>query len=185
VTRRAADAFAIPTMRSRLLHLGYLAAACAAPVAVATPGPGRPDRAPDLDALPGFHTPPPGYGQVAFYWWLGDPLTKERLTWQLDRLTGIGVSGLQINYAHSDKGGPTYGLTHPSEPALFSEEWWSLVQGFAGEAGRRGMAVSLSDYTLGIGQGWVLDDALKAHPEIAGAELKHEIRDEPPPDPTP
>jgi hypothetical protein len=148
-----------------------------APLLAATPGPGRPSRAPDLDALPGFRSPPPGYGQVAFYWWLGDPLTKERLTWQLDRLTGMGVSGLQINYAHSDKGGPTYGLTYPSEPALFSKEWWSLVQWFAGEAGRRGMAVSLSDYTLGIGQGWVLDDALKAHPEIAGAELKHEIRD--------
>ncbi|MDR1525522.1 MAG: hypothetical protein LBS79_09775, partial [Tannerella sp.] len=33
-----------------------------------------------------FSTPPPGYGNVAFYWWLGDPLTKERLSWQLERL---------------------------------------------------------------------------------------------------
>jgi hypothetical protein len=34
--------------------------------------------------LPGFASPPAGYGEVAFYRWLGDPLTKERLTWQLD-----------------------------------------------------------------------------------------------------
>ena len=26
--------------------------------------------------IPGFANPPPGYGAVAFYWWLGDPLTK-------------------------------------------------------------------------------------------------------------
>ena len=45
---------------------------------------GFPIRTPDFDALPGFQNPPPGYGEVAFYWWLGDPLTKERLGWQLD-----------------------------------------------------------------------------------------------------
>ncbi len=30
---------------------------------------GIPSRAPDLDALPGF-SGRPGYGEVAFYWWL-------------------------------------------------------------------------------------------------------------------
>jgi hypothetical protein len=59
---------------------------------------GFPSRDADLDALPGFQKPPPGYGEVPFYWWLGDPLTKERLTWQLDQLASPGgVSGLQIN----------------------------------------------------------------------------------------
>jgi hypothetical protein len=50
---------------------------------------GFPSRAADLDALPGFKTPPPGYGEVPFYWWLGDPLTKERLSWQLDQLDSV------------------------------------------------------------------------------------------------
>jgi hypothetical protein len=37
------------------------------------------DRSPVLNVLPGFQSPPPGYGIVPFYWWLGDPITKERL----------------------------------------------------------------------------------------------------------
>jgi len=73
---------------------------------------GFPSREADLDALPGFHTPPAGYGEVAFYWWMGDPLTRRRLRWQLDRLAGMGVMGLQVNYAHSDSGGLSWGLTY-------------------------------------------------------------------------
>ncbi len=148
----------------------------------ATPAPPRhavgfPSRAPDLDALPGFQSPPPGYGEVAFFWWVGDPLTRERLTWQLDRLAGNGVEGLQVNYAHSDRGGTSYGLTYPSDPKLFSPEWWELYGWFLREAKRRGMSTSLSDYTLGIGQGWAVDEALAAEPEIRGAVLESATRD--------
>jgi hypothetical protein len=35
---------------------------------------GYPSRDPNLDALPGFQNPPPGYGEVPFWWWTGDPL---------------------------------------------------------------------------------------------------------------
>ena len=63
---------------------------------------GFPSRAANLDALPGFQQPPPGYGEVAFYWWLGDPLTKERLAWQIDQLDKVkGVMGLQIKWNQS------------------------------------------------------------------------------------
>jgi len=141
-------------------------------------GVGYPSRSPSLDALPGFRTPPPGYGEVAFYWWLGDPLTKERLTWQLDQLQGKGVSALQVNYAHSDKGGRTYGLTYPSQPPLFSGNWWDLFGWFLQEAKQRGMAASLSDYTLGwAGNGWYIDEILKDHPDIHGAALASESYD--------
>ncbi len=140
--------------------------------------PGYPDREADLDVLPGFRTPPPGYGEVPFYWWLGDPLTKERLEWQLDQLKGKSIASLQINYAHSDKGGRMWGLTYESEPRLFSEEWWKLFGWFLKEAGRRGMSVSLSDYTLGWpGQGWYFDEILKESPEASGAALAHVSRD--------
>ena len=138
---------------------------------------GFPSRAPDLDVLPGFKDPPPGYGEVAFYWWLGDPLTKERLSWQLDRLAGKGLMGLQINYAHSDRGGSSWGLTYPSDPPLFSEDWWALAGWFMGEAKKRGMAVSLSDYTLGIGQGWTADALVRERPELAGAVLRAQVKD--------
>ncbi|MBU0639511.1 MAG: hypothetical protein KKB50_11650 [Planctomycetes bacterium] len=139
---------------------------------------GYPSRDPHLDVLPGFRTPPPGYGVVPFYWWMGDPLTKERLAWQLDQLSASGgVSGLQVNYAHSDQGGNYWGLTFPSEPPLFSEEWWDLFIWWAGECKKRGIAVSLSDYTLGmVGQGYWTDEILAADPSLHGRRLECTVR---------
>jgi hypothetical protein len=125
-----------------------------------------------FDVAPGFQNPPPGYGIVPFYWWMGDPLTQERLAWQLEQMEGMGVSGYQINYAHSDKGGRSHGLTYPSDPPLFSAAWWELTRWFMTEAKKQGAAVSLSDYTLGIGQGWCVDSILEEHPETAGMLLK-------------
>ncbi|MEN6601557.1 MAG: glycosyl hydrolase, partial [Bryobacteraceae bacterium] len=139
---------------------------------------GYPSRDANLDALPGFRNPPPGYGEVPFYWWQGAPLTRERLRWQLDQLKDKRISGLQINYAHSDKGGKVVGLTYPSDPPLFSESWWKLFGWFLGEARKDGAAVSLSDYTLGWpGQGYYTDEILKDAPEIHGAALEHEARE--------
>ncbi len=97
---------------------------------------GYPSRDAHLDALPGFQKPPPGYGEVGFFWWLGDPLTKQRLSWELDQLQGKRVMALQINYAHSDRGGKSWGLTYPSDPPLFSAAWWKLVGWFIEEARR-------------------------------------------------
>ncbi len=137
---------------------------------------GYPSRDAALDVLPGFLNPPPGYGEVAFYWWLGDPLTKERIAWQLDRLEGMGVAGLQVNYAHSDKGGLRWGLTYPGDPPLFSEPWWDLFGWYLKEARKRGMAVSLSDYTLGPGQGWYFDEILRENPGMRGSALQTTIQ---------
>jgi hypothetical protein len=134
--------------------------------------PGYPDRSATFDALPGFLNPPPGYGDVPFYWWMGDTLTRERIAWQLDQLKGHGVTGLQVNYAHSDSGGLIWGLTYPSKPRLFSEEWWNLYRWFLDEAKKRDMSVSLSDYTLGhAGQGWFIDSMLARVPSLAGTRL--------------
>ena len=75
-----------------------------------------------------FAAPPEGYGIVPFYWWLGDKLTKERIEWQLEKMRGHAVSGLQINYAHGYEGGRSFGLTLESDPPLFSEKWWELFE---------------------------------------------------------
>jgi hypothetical protein len=134
--------------------------------------PGFPDRSSKLDVLPGFKNPPKGYGEVSFYWWLGDTLTKERILSQLDQLKSKSITGLQINYCHTDKGGASYGLTYPSQPALFSNEWWKLFQWFLDEAKKRDMSVSLSDYTLGAaGQGWFVDEMLNENPQLHGSKL--------------
>lgn len=132
---------------------------------------GYPSRSPQLDALPGFVKPPPGYGEVAFYWWIGEPLTQERLSWQLDKLSNHHISGLQINYCHDDAPGwPSV----PSDPPVFTPEWWSLCKWFSGEAKARGMAISLSDYTLGgPGQGQWTSQTIAEHPEARGQLLEN------------
>ncbi len=134
--------------------------------------PGYPERGKTFDVLPGFIHPPKGYGEVPFYWWQGDTITRERLLWQLNLLQNKGISSLQINYSHLDHGGVTYGLSNPSKPALFTDAWWNLFKWFAAEAQKRNMTVSLSDYTLGVGQGFSIDEARKDHPELNGSELK-------------
>lgn len=125
-----------------------------------------------------FQTPPPGYGEVPFYWWQADTLTKERLTWQLDELAKKKISSLQINYSHTDdRKGYFWGSSYKSVPAQFTEEWWQLFGWFMKEANRRGMTVSVSDYTLGVGQGYAIDEVRKLHPDIAASELVIETKD--------
>lgn len=113
--------------------------------APASGSPGYPSRDPDLDAWPGFVNPPPGYGQVPFWWWTGDLLDLDRLTWQLDELHRKGISGVQVNYAHEDTPGwPTYA----AQPPIFSEDWWRIWGQVADACRKRGMGIGLSTYTL-------------------------------------
>ncbi len=132
--------------------------------------PGYPSRAPDLDALPGFRNPPPGYGEVPFWWWTGDPLDRDRLLWQIEELHRLGIAGVQVNYAHEDTPGwPTYA----SEPAIFSEAWWDIWSFVAAECGKRDMGVGLSGYTLDWPNGRSLvSRTVYSEPELVGRELR-------------
>ncbi len=130
---------------------------------------GYPSRAADLDALPGFRNPPPGYGQVPFWWWTGDPLDKDRLLWQIEQLHAKGISGMQVNYAHEDTSGwPTYA----AEPELFSDKWWEIWKFVAGQCSKRGMGIGLSGYTIDWPNGEsLISRTIYSDPEIQGREL--------------
>ncbi len=130
---------------------------------------GFPSRDPNLDALPGFQNPPPGYGQVPFWWWTGDPLDKERLLWQLEQLHGKGISGMQVNYAHEDSPGwPTY----TAQPAIFSDAWWDVWKFVADECGKRHMGIGLSGYTLDWPNGKsLISRTIYSDPDIQGREI--------------
>lgn len=133
-------------------------------------GVGYPSRAADLDALPGFRNPPPGYGEVPFWWWTGDPLDEERLIWQLEQLHAKGISGVQVNYAHEDSPGwPTY----PAQPPIFSEPWWHIWGRIADQCRQRGMGIGLSTYTLDWPSGDNLFRKLfYSHPELNALKLQ-------------
>ena len=99
----------------------------------------------DLDALPGFKNPPPGYGEVPFWWWSGDSLERDRLLWQIEELHKKGITGMQVNYIHKDsRGWPTY----PADPEIFSDPWWNMWKFAADEAGKRSMGLGMSGYTI-------------------------------------
>jgi len=107
--------------------------------------PGSPDRSPDLDALPGFKSPPPGYGQVPFWWWSGYELDEERLLWQVRELHAKGISGVQVNYSHTDA--PGWASDVMSSP-IFSGQWWRIYTKVSAECDRLGIGIGLSTYTL-------------------------------------
>jgi hypothetical protein len=131
--------------------------------------PGFPSRSPSLDVLPGFRNPPPGYGEVPFWWWTGDRLDKKRLLWQIEELHRKGVTGMQVNYAHEDTPGwPTYA----ADPEVFSEEWWEIWAWVVGECRKRGMGIGLSGYTLDWpGKDNLFSRLIYADPELNGMEL--------------
>ncbi len=106
---------------------------------------GYPSRAADLDALPGFKDPPPGYGEVPFWWWTGERLNADRLVAQLRELHKKGISGVQVNYSHYDTPG---WLSEMDPPHLFTEEWWEVYSRVSEECGKLGMGIGLSTYTI-------------------------------------
>ena len=162
------------TVSALLLSSAVLADDPADPARLPAPPAGSlgfPSRAPDLDAYPGFVNPPPGYGQVPYWWWQGDKLTRERIGWQLDQLHAKGVGGLQVNLAHDTVGTPHYGPTYPTDPPLFSKEWWEIWRWTVAECGKRNMPIGLSDYTLAwAGHGYWTDE-IRANPDLQGATL--------------
>jgi hypothetical protein len=118
------------------------------PDLLAPPGvdaPGFPVRDAGNDLFQSFLNPPPGYGEVPFWWWSGDKLDKERLLWQIEELHKKGITGMQINYIHKDSPGwPTY----PADPEIFSDKWWEIWKYAAGEASKRSMGIGMSGYTI-------------------------------------
>ena len=146
---------------------------------------GYPIRSKDFDVLPGFQHPPQGYGNVPFYWWSGDTLTRERLAAQLDILSESATDGFAVSYIHTDptidslfnKGGyGLYGKTEPGAPGVFTKEWWDIWTWFSGECAKRGVATGLDDYTVGwIGNGYYPDE-VEARPDFQNYQGKLNIR---------
>ena len=131
---------------------------------------GFPSRDAHLDPLPGFVAPPPGYGEVPYWWWSGDTLDKGRLLWELEQLHAKGVTGVQVNYAHDGRL-----VTLKAEPAIFSEAWWDVWSTVAAECKKRNMGIGLSGYTLDWpGRKDLFYEKIITDPELRGMTLGHQ-----------
>lgn len=108
-------------------------------------GPGIPSRESGLDVLPGFKTPPPGYGEVPFWWWTGGDLDADRMISQLKELHKKGVSGVQVNYSHFDERG---WMTDQDKPIIFSEDWWKVYSRVSEACAKMDMGIGMSTYTI-------------------------------------
>lgn len=117
-----------------------------------------------VDFIKALTSPDRQYGEVPFYWWNGDNLDKERLKSHLEMLSEKGLAGVQINYAHINKGGEEnlsfggHGKSIPGTPEQFSDEWWEFFAYAAKECERLGMSIGMGDYTIAwIGNGYFTD----------------------------
>jgi hypothetical protein len=85
------------------------------------------------------------WGEVPLWWWEADSLSKERVTWQLEKLAAKGVKAVC----------PIQRSPARSYPESFSKEWWEMVSYVNKECERLGMHLWLYDQ-VGYGQyGWL------------------------------
>ena len=97
------------------------------------------------ELLKEFRTPDYSYwGEVPLWWWEADSLNKERVTWQLEKLSAKGVKAVC----------PIQRSPARSYPESFSKEWWETIAYVHKECERLGMRLWIYDQ-LGYGQyGW-------------------------------
>lgn len=118
------------------------------------------------ELLEGFKNPPSDFTPISFYFWNGETINRERLTWQLEQLAAQGILGTIVSYMHHPNGSIDAG-----DPPVFSEDWWELFVWFIAESKRLGMRVGVQDYCI------VTPTLLRLaadHPELRGAQLHHE-----------
>lgn len=96
------------------------------------------------DLLQNFENPPADCWPHTRWWWPGNPVSKEEITWQLEQMNSHGIKGVeQITMgAYYKKGSIPYA----------SEEYFEMAKHTVSEAKRLGMEVS---FNFG-GPGWIM-----------------------------
>ncbi|SDJ41999.1 hypothetical protein [Nonomuraea jiangxiensis] len=111
--------------------------------------------------------PPREFSPAAIWWWSGEPLRRDRLRWQMERLVSGGVRNLVIlNLAPS---GPTFGAD-ADDPPFLSEAWWELLDGVCADAHDLGAYLWFYDQ-LGFSGADLQARLVVERPEFAGQWL--------------
>ena len=116
-----------------------------------------------------FAAADPRFGPVPLWWWSGEPVTEERIRWQLQKLRAAGLRNLcVINLAPA---GPTHGCS-ADEPRFYDEAWWDLFGCALGEAERLGMFLWYYDQ-IGFSGANFPGRLVSERPEFAGYQIRH------------
>jgi hypothetical protein len=108
--------------------------------------------------------PPRTHSPAAIWWWSGEPLRRERLRWQMERLVAGGVHNLVIlNLAPS---GPLFGAD-ADDPPFLSDAWWELLDGVCADAAELGARLWFYDQ-LGFSGADLQARLVLERPEFAG-----------------
>jgi len=120
-----------------------------------------------------FAEPDPLYSPVPIWWWSGDPVTKEGISTQLQRLAEGGIhNAIVLNLAPS---GPLYGSA-ADDPPFLSERWWELFAHALEEGKRYGVRLWFYDQ-LGFSGAGLQARVVRDHPEYRGLDLDVYRRD--------
>ena len=117
----------------------------------------------------GFQNPDKQYGPVPLWWWDGERLSKDRLTWQLETLKNGGIASVCFiqKYPYGPPTGP--------EAGYFSEEWWDYMIHVAQECKRLNMDLWVHDETYHRPRKryWqtLIEKQIEQHPEYQGYVL--------------
>ncbi len=127
---------------------------------------GRPEKLETRAELLGlFEKPSLDFAAFSFFFWNGEKLTKERLSWQLEQLQSKGIGGTIVSYIHR----PDMGID-AGDPPVFSAAWWELFVWFIAESKRLGMKAGIQDYCV---VNPILEQLSLDYPELRGASLEN------------
>jgi hypothetical protein len=124
--------------------------------------PNKPETRAELLDL--FQNPNQDFAAISFFFWNGESLTKERLSWQLEQLSAKGIGGTIVSYIHQPDMDVDAG-----DPAVFSAAWWELFVWFIQESKHLGMKVGIQDYCV---VNPILEQLSLDYPELRGASLQ-------------
>ncbi len=125
----------------------------------------------------GFATADPRYGPVPLWWWSGEPVTEERLRWQMQKLRAAGLRNLcVINLAPA---GAAHGCA-ADDPPFYGQSWWELFDCALDEAERLGMFLWFYDQ-IGFSGANFPARLVAERPDFAGYQLRRFPAGEAPP----
>ena len=112
-----------------------------------------------------FADPPAEYGPIDCWWWEAGVLDKERMSWQLQEMKRMGISGTWY-YPRL-----IYGEALEPTPAYWTEEWWDFFRFSMQEHERLGLVAWTSDWTAAEFIQGLLREQREKDPWLWGSRL--------------